>query len=166
MSQAIQGLIYCYLKNRDYGQKLVSDLNSQQMVVQPVPDLVVPTNHPAWVFSHLNLYLGVIMSLIEDVDFPDPREQPFGMLSKPENDSSIYPSKEELVDTFISGHDRVIEILSQADDQLLERPMRLLRWQPIMPTLGIALPYLMLNHENSHLGQISTWRRVQGLPSV
>lgn len=166
MSQAVEGLIFCYKKNRDYGEKLVADLSPPQMVAQPVANLSVPANHPAWVFSHLNLYVGIINSLIKNEEFPDPRDHPFGMLSKPQPDSSIYPTKDQLVDTFVTGHDQVISLLSKSDGSLLDRPMSLPRWQPIMPTLGIALPYLMLNHENGHLGQISTWRRVQGLPSV
>jgi hypothetical protein len=40
------------------------------------------------------------------------------------------------------------------------------RWKEIMPTVGIALPYLLLVHENQHLGQLSAWRRVLGLPAV
>jgi len=166
MSHAIEGLVYCYRKNLDYAPKLVADLSPDQMVAQPTKELPIPTNHPAWVFSHLNVYLPVIQSLIQGKTFPDPKDHPFGMQSKPQSDRSIYPSKEELVDTFVEGHQAIIELLSQADDSLLGQPVTLTRWQSIMPTLGIALPYLMLNHENGHLGQISTWRRVQGLPPV
>jgi len=49
---------------------------------------------------------------------------------------------------------------------LLDQAVVLERWQQFMPTAGIALPYLMLVHENTHFGQLSAWRRVQGLPSV
>jgi hypothetical protein len=35
-----------------------------------------------------------------------------------------------------------------------------------MPQVGIVLPYLMLVHENTHLGQVSAWRRILGLPPV
>ena len=34
------------------------------------------------------------------------------------------------------------------------------------PTLGDGLVWMIASHENIHLGQLSAWRRVQGLPSV
>jgi hypothetical protein len=166
MSYAIEGLIYCYRKNLDYGPKLVSDLTADQMVAQPVSGLAIPANHPAWIFSHLNVYLPIIEAMIQGQTFADPKDHPFAMQRRPQNDSALYASREEWVDTLVEGHQNVIRLLSAADDSLLGQPVSLARWQPIMPNLGIALPYLMLNHENSHLGQLSTWRRVQGLPPV
>ena len=35
-----------------------------------------------------------------------------------------------------------------------------------MPKIGIWLNYLMTLHESTHLGQVSVWRRVQGMPAV
>lgn len=88
------------------------------------------------------------------------------MLSKPEVSRDVYPSKQELLDVFLEGHDQVATLLTGADDSVLANAVQLPRWQEIMPTAAIALPYLMFNHENLHLGQLSAWRRVQGLPSV
>ena len=166
MSVAIDGLLFGWNKNLDYGPKLVADLTDEQMVWQPAGNEVAPANHPAWVFSHLNAYLPVISAIIAGSPFDDPKEHPFGMLSKPENDRSRYASKQELVDAFVEGHQRIAGQLTAADDAILEQPVNLPRWKEIMPKAGIALPYLMLNHENGHLGQLSTWRRVQGMPSV
>ncbi len=166
MSHLIEGLVFCYRKNLDYGQKLVADLSQDQMCRPPVAGLEVPANHPAWVFSHLNVYLPIIESLILGETFPDPIDHPFGMKSKPEDDPSIYPAKEALLATFVGKHERILELLSQADDSLFAQPVTLTRWQPNMPVLGIALPYLMILHECTHLGQVSAWRRVHGLPMV
>ena len=166
MSHVIQGLIYGWRKNREYGPKLVADLAEEQLVAQPAKDPELPSNHPAWVFSHLNAYLPVISAIIQAQDFEDPKNHPFGMLSKPQSDPSIYPSKQALVDRFVQGHEEVIELLNAADDSIFQNPVRLERWKNVMPNAGLALPYLMLNHENNHLGQISAWRRIQGFPSV
>lgn len=166
MSHAIQGLLYGWNKNLDYGPKLVSDLTEEQLVAQPAVNLELPSNHPAWIFSHLNVYLPIIAAIILGEEFPDPKEHRFGMQSKPQSDRSIYPTKQELVDEFVRGHQQVIELLQSADDSVFENPIRLERWKNAMPHAGIALPYLMLNHENNHLGQISAWRRIQGFPSV
>lgn len=165
MSVAIEGLIFGWKKNSAYAPSLVADLTEDQMVSQPGQG-DAPSNHPAWVLSHLNAYLPVIESLILGKEFQDPKEHPFGMMSKPESDRSIYQSKDELVTEFVEGHDRMVELLSSAEENVLSQPVVLPRWKDVMPKVGIALPYLMLNHENIHLGQLSAWRRIQGLPAV
>jgi len=166
MSTAIDGLLFSWQKNIDYGPKLVADLDDAQMVLQPVLANGAPSNHPAWVFSHLNLYLPVVVAIIEGKEFEDPKGHPFGMLSTPQSDRNLYPTKQELVETFVVGHERIAQLLRDADDTVLERPINLPRWKQVMPKAGIALPYIMLNHENVHLGQLSAWRRIQGMPSV
>jgi hypothetical protein len=165
-SPIIEGYLFAWKKNQDYAPKLVADLSEAQMVGQPASDPAAPSNHPAWVLSHLNVYLPVICSIIKGEEFEDPKSNSFGMLSKPESSREVYAPKQELVDEFISGHDQVAELLGNADDSMFEQPVLLPRWKEVMPSAAIALPYLMLNHENGHLGQLSAWRRIQGLPSV
>lgn len=166
MSYPLQGLVFCFKKNLDYGAKLVADLTDEQMIGQPLGKLAAPANHPAWVLSHLNLYLPIMESLILGESFPDPKTHRFGMTSKPELDVSLYAPKAVLLAEFGKGHQRVIDLLEQSDESILALPVSLERWKAAMPVVGLVLPYLMLNHENCHLGQISAWRRVLGLPSV
>jgi len=166
MSYALQGLIFAFRKNLDYGTRLVADLSDAQMIQQPLSNLPAPANHPAWVLSHLNVYLPIMECLIRGQTFSDPKGHRFGMTSEPESEASIYAPRKVLVDEFVMGHQRVIDLLEASDESVLARPVTLERWKPTMPVNGIVLPYLMLNHENGHLGQLSTWRRVLGLPSV
>jgi hypothetical protein len=166
MSYAIQGLLFGWKKNLDYGPRLVADLSEDQMIAQPATNPELPANHPAWVFSHLNVYVPVVSAIIAGEAFADPKDHRFGMQSKPEQDRSFYPSKTELINEFVAGHEKVVRQLETADDSILANEIQLERWKSIMPNAGIALPYLMLNHENNHLGQLSAWRRIQGLPSV
>jgi len=162
MNIAIEGLLFSWHKNVDYGSKLVADLTDEQMIVQPGAGV----NHPAWVLSHMNAYHPVIVALVKGELFDDPKDHPFGMKSKPMSDASVYASKQQLVDDWVTGHEQVEAALTQAGDGAMGQAVKLPRWVPFLPTVGIALPYLMLVHENTHLGQLSTWRRVQGLPSV
>ena len=90
----------------------------------------------------------------------------FGMQSKPEPDASLYESKSQLIETFTKGHDDVASALQNSDPTIFNTPTSLPRWKDVMPTVGIALGYLMPLHESIHLGQLSAWRRFQGLPSV
>jgi hypothetical protein len=165
-SLVIDGFLYAWKKNQDYAPRLVADLSEEQMVAQPASNPDAPANHPAWVLSHLNVYLPVICAIIKNEPFEDPKTHAFGMLSKPEPSSDTYASKRELLDDFVAGHDQVARLLNDADDSIFSQALHLPRWSAIMPTAAIALPYLMFNHENMHLGQISAWRRIQGMPSV
>lgn len=166
MSVAVEGLVFGLRKNVDWATRLVADLSEAQMVQQPPGLRPAPMNHPAWVFSHLNVYLPIMVALLEGRDFDDPKNHPYGMQSKPEVDRSLYPVKHELMETFAQGHERMAKILANASEATLEQPVHLARWKETMPKVGVALPYLLLVHENQHLGQISAWRRVLGLPSV
>jgi|TARA_B110000495_G_C23034296_1_gene617089 hypothetical protein len=162
----IDGFLFAWTKNQDYAPRLVADLTEEQMIAQPAADPDAPSNHPAWVLSHLNVYIPVISSIIKGDPFDDPKPHRFGMLSQPVSDPSTYQTKEELVAEFNQGHLAIAELIGNEDDRVFEKPVTLPRWQAVMPTAAIALPYLMFNHENGHLGQVSAWRRIQGLPSV
>ena len=163
---AIDGFLFAWNKNRAYGANLISDLDDAQMTLQIAPDGKAAANHPAWVYSHLNVYIPIIEAIIKGETFEDPKGHQFGMQSTPSSDASIYASKEQLAADFDAGHERVAQLLQQAGDDVLDNKIQLERWQPVMPTASVALAYLMLNHENIHLGQISAWRRIQGLASV
>lgn len=165
-SSVINGFLFAWKKNQDYAPKLVADLSEEQMVAQPAANPDAPANHPAWVLSHLNAYHPIICAIIKHETFDDPKDHPFGMLSKPESSRDTYQSKQELLDTFLAGHEQVARLLGESDNSVFDQKIQLPRWSEIMPTAAIALPYLMFNHENLHLGQVSAWRRIQGLPSV
>ena len=165
-SPIIDGYLFAWKKNLDYAPKLVADLSDEQMVAQPGSGDNAPANHPAWVLSHLNVYLPVMASIIKGEEFQDPKEHEFGMTSKPQSSRDVYASTEELLQTFVAGHEQVAELLGNADDSVFATPIKLARWEKVMPTASYALPYLMFNHENGHLGQVTAWRRIQGLPSV
>jgi hypothetical protein len=98
--------------------------------------------------------------------FEDPKTHKFGMQSKALPDRSLYPSKAQLLADFEHGHADVAAALRTGGDAALEATTPLERWRTGMPKVGIVLGYLMLVHESTHLGQISVWRRVQGMPSV
>ena len=136
------------------------------MTWQPAPDGKAPANHPAWVLAHLNTYVPIVQALVQGQEFADPKDAPFGMQSKPEADANIYPGKTELLNEFVTGHEQVSKLLETADPAVLEQAVTLERWKARMPSVAAALVYLGMCHENLHLGQLSAWRRIQGLPSV
>lgn len=162
MSVWIDGLLLGWNRNLDYAKRLLADLPQDRMTYQPAVNM----NHPAWVFSHLNIYHPVITAMLTGREVTDPRGHVFGMKSKPQSDASLYANKDELISAYERGHNEVADALRTGGESALNRTMPLERWREAMPQIGVALPYLMLVHESTHLGQISVWRRVQGMPSV
>lgn len=158
----IEALRFGWDKNGEYGQKLVADVPEAKMVYQPAAGM----NHPAWVLSHLHAYHPVIIALLRGETFDDPKEHLYGMKSKPVADAGAYPSKQPLVEAFVRGHEDVTAALSGADPAVLGGEVMLERWRKYFPSVGAVLAYLTLLHEATHLGQLSAWRRVQGMPSV
>ncbi|MEM8783010.1 MAG: DinB family protein [Planctomycetota bacterium] len=152
--------------NTGYAASLVADLSEEQMTRQPGCDAGPGLNHPAWLLSHLHAYHPVIVALLQGEPFDDPKQHRFGMLSKPESDASVYLPKGELVAAYAEGRASVVDALQMVTAETLEAPMSLARWQGKFPQAGSILPYLMAHHESLHLGQLSAWRRVQGLPAV
>ncbi|MEX2213082.1 MAG: DinB family protein [Phycisphaeraceae bacterium] len=161
MSLLIESLLVGWNRNAEYASKLVADLSDAQMLLQPNG-----ANHPAWLFSHLNLYHPVLVAMVRGQAFEDPKVHKFGMQSKPEQDAALYGTKQQIIDTFLKGHADVAAALSAASEAALEKAMPLERWRAPFPKVGSILGYLMLVHESTHLGQISMWRRVQGMKAV
>ncbi len=163
MNPLVQGLLLAWRRNGDYAAKLVADLDDEQMTHQPRPRM----NHPAWVLKHLGAYHPVIVGLLRGGAVEDPLNHPFGMKSAPEADLAAYGSgKDELAAAFADGHAQVEAALNAADDAVFAQGIPVERWRGPYPTVGSILGYLMLAHEGIHLGQLSAWRRVQGLASV
>ncbi len=95
-SPVIDGYLFAWKKNQDYAPRLVADLEAQQMVANPASNVKASANHPAWVLSHLNVYLPVICSIIKGEIFEDPKPHKYGMQSQPIADVSQYADKEQL----------------------------------------------------------------------
>lgn len=131
----------------------------------------IQANHPAFVVGHLCLYPVKVLEAL-GVD-PQPAAPPAGyeeLFSKnatctddPQGD--IYPSKDELIACFETTYTAAIAGLRNATDDLLgqenpnDTPMK-----AICKTLGSQLAFYMTGHVMTHLGQLSTWRRMEGLP--
>lgn len=162
MSVWIDGLLLGWNRNLDYAKRLLADVPEDRMIYQPAVNM----NHPAWIFSHLNLYHPVITAMLTGHEVTDPKGHKFGMQSKPQCDASLYAGKTELIGEYERGHNAVVDALRTDGEGVLARATPLERWRDAMPQIGVALPYLMLVHESTHLGQVSVWRRIQGMPSV
>lgn len=161
---ARQGILAQYKRAGDYAEKLVADLQPEEMIAQPVP--AVTMNHPAWILSHLAAYPPVLRKMIEGEEPDDPLTHQYGQQSKPESDPGAYPPKDALVAHFLTVRHRLAEAFEKTDEDHLGSPVLIERWKGRWPSIWHCAVTLMTTHEAVHLGQLSAWRRAGGRPSV
>lgn len=149
---------------RGYAQRLVADLSEEDMVAQPIR--AVTMNHPAWILSHLNAYAPVVTGILYSEPVEDPIDHPFGRSSTPLADRSAYPSRDELIRSFVDGYDQLVDALAIVPEASLAEPPPIERWLARFPTVGHLPVYFVAKHNAQHLGQLSAWRRAMGRPPV
>ncbi len=131
----------------------------------------IESNHPAFVLGHLSLYpLNVVRLLGQDTSSVQPSERFAKLFSKDAKCQDdihgiLYPSMNEIVDTFTKNYETAITVVRDATDAQLiadnpsDSPLK-----QLCPTLGAMLNFYLTSHVAMHLGQFSTWRRMEGLP--
>jgi len=151
-------LIWSLESARKQTFSLVEDLREEQMCLQSAAG----ENPPAWILGHLLLGDTYLLSLLEvrelSADFTDLLDK-YGPNSTGEN----YDSKRFLVERLTETNLLRCEAVRRMND--LNKPMpdeTLVRTQP---TIGHHLQVLVF-HEGHHCGQLSSWRKLQGLSAV
>lgn len=160
------GLLYGLEKNHGYLRSLCGGIDDADLVAQPFSDGRKPMNHGAWILSHLGAYRSIVAALVSGAPFDDPLDHRFGMKSQPEPDRSVYGSLDAMLKTLETGKNEVESAIRGASDSIWAAPVPLARWQTRFGSMGAAVPFLLLCHENMHIGQFSAWRRAMGWPSV
>ena len=160
----IEALLVVYGKNLDYTRRLVADIPDTKACTQPSPKS--PMNHAVWVLGHLALTADSYGAQL-GLPATAPKEWPamFGGASKP-TDGAGCPAKTALLKALEEGHARVAEAVRGKDAAFWQTPPADEKRRQRFPTMGHFLVHILVNHEAIHLGQLSAWRRVQGLPSV
>lgn len=164
MTDLVPSVLRCWSHQGEYADRLTADLTREQVFRAPPGGAVM--NHPAWVLCHLGVYMPVLIELLGGGTPPDPLEHRYGRQSRPTLDPGDYPAWPEVRASYLAAHTRAGEALRAAPAGILDRPIAIPRWAPRWPRLGDAVVHLMVDHESVHLGQLSAWRRVMGLPSV
>jgi hypothetical protein len=157
-------ILELYARNLDYARRLTADLPADKWAYQPAPKM----NHAAWVIGHLARTADLTGALLldEQTSVPTSWMDLFGPTSTPSPDASIYPDGRTLIDALEAGHARTVAAVNKADLSILSQPPKLERLKPRFATLSIFVGHAMTTHEMVHLGQLSAWRRAQGLPAV
>jgi hypothetical protein len=162
----INAFIATATHTRNATLKLVADLNDDQMVAQPAPK----TNHPAWVLGQLiqvdHVFLATIGGPAVPAWIDDAYKATYGGGSQPVADKSKYKPKAWYVEKLANVREQIIARLKQMTPADFDAPHPDPKRRERFPTIADAIFFYGTWHEAYHAGQLSTWRRVQGLPAV
>lgn len=151
-------LIWSLENVRQQTLNLVEDLRDEQMCLQSA----ARENHPAWILGHLLLGDTYLLSLLKvrelSADFIE-------LLNKygPNSSDKNYDSKQFIVERLTETGNLRCEAVRQMDDLNIAMPDETLA--KTQPTIGHHLQVLVF-HEGHHCGQLSSWRKLQGISVV
>lgn len=157
------GLLPLYAFSLHQAKNLTADLPVDRWTHQPAPQ----TNHAAWVIGHLAYCGDALIGLLgEPMHSPADWEKLFGITSEPVADATTYPEPATLLAALEETHNRLNELVPRIEEAKWNAAPLSPELAKHFPTLGEFGALILATHEPFHLGQLSTWRRVQGLPRV
>lgn len=157
-----------YAWNLAYADALTRDVPDELWARSGGPGL---ENHPAWTLGHLVTGSALVLAdfgidpgvpeawrdLFERRGPNDPR--------RPDTDGALYPARDEVFGELRRLHDLVDGAL--AGEPPFDPDARdAWRFDGYLPTALDTLVFMLIAHENVHLGQLGCWRRRFELPSA
>lgn len=146
--------------NRGYLTQLLADLTDEQLDVQPSPGL-----HSArWILAHLAICVDYgFKQLDKPFVCPMTWHAAYKPSSQPGTSPDVRPAREELLSVIENGYSQLCEALKTAAPEQLNAPhdVELLKQTPLK-TKGQLTVHILTTHFATHLGQLSTLRRMLG----
>lgn len=158
----------------DYAQRLSSGIAADQFARFAIgKDGPIVSNHPAFIFGHLSIYAPrIVEQLGHDANpykLPADQNDLFGPAATCQDDAdgSIYPDMTQIMDRFMQSHQAALQVLRDANDaQFAEVNPAEGRMREMFPTIGSMHAFYCGGHLMMHMGQLSAWRRMQGMPAA
>lgn len=154
-----------------YADALVKTIPADRFDHMPSKGAGSEVNSPAFNLGHLSIYPDLrILPLLgrDDLVKPLPYSADLFKAGTPcVEEPGRYPNKDLIVSTFVDRYRAAIDALESVSDEryLLPNPVEG-RMRELFPHIGSAVTFLLVGHTQSHLGQISVWRRLMGLGSA
>lgn len=152
-----------------YAERLLKDVSSDRFARFSSPGgQMVEANHPAFVYGHLSIYAPVMIRQLGGTgpEVPAGFEEVFSKDADcvDDPDGTVYPAMNQITETFFSGYRAVLEALKSAPDEVFQNPNPLGGGMAEkFPTIGSMHSFYVGGHMMIHMGQMSTWRRMEGL---
>lgn len=170
MSRSLGNVIADSLKvSLGYAERLLADVTAERFARFAAPGgVVVASNHPAFIYGHLSLYAPKILLQIGHPApaVPDQFEIAFSKDSacRDDGDADLYPPMADVVEFFREGYRMVSGGLRSTGDEVFQLPNPADgRMKELFPTIGSVQTFYCGGHMMMHLGQMSAWRRMEGL---
>ncbi|MGP1272894.1 MAG: DinB family protein [Phycisphaerales bacterium] len=155
------------------GEEMVNTIDASRFARFALgPTGPVDSNHPAFVIGHLALYPNRMAQVLGmnglDVEPPASWEALFapGVPCRDDADGSVYPGKDELVSFYARSHRDFVAAFRDITDDRLREPTPAERYRERFPTLASFASFILIGHAMMHIGQVSAWRRFEGLGSL
>lgn len=146
-----------------YCRMLVDDIPDERFAEQPLPDV----NHPAWILGHLAYSADSAVALLGgQKSLSAEWIAKFGPKSKLSAARAEYPSKEELLLALERTFEETRRLAAVAGPEQLAAAHANRAFAEAMPQVGDLCAFLLTSHLGVHLGQLSAWRRMIGLPPL
>lgn len=147
-----------------YGEGLLQNLDAEKAM-----ELICAGGvNPAWIIGHLGFVGNRVATMLggeSKIDL-DQWKTLFGGGSTATSDAAAYPEWEELLDVWRESEQQIATAAAMVTPDLLEQPNPNERMKDALPTMHDFLSFVLNSHIAMHLGQLSTWRRVQGHPPL
>lgn len=153
----------------NYSRGLLEGVSAESFARMAAPGgHVVQSNHPAFIYGHLSLYGPRIIGYAggDAPEIPEQFSQLFtkGAECQDDVDGTLYPAMDVITDFYLSGYEAALDAIRSADDDRLQQPNP--AEGPMaekFPTVGSMCNFISCGHMMIHLGQMSAWRRMQGM---
>jgi hypothetical protein len=163
MSRTAQYFTHCLRMTLEYAERLVADIPAEIFAHIPHPQM----NHPAFCIGHLSLYPNRLFAMlnrtelvVEKAGFPELFQAGVACVEQ----DGRYPHKDVIVAYYLERYRKMSEILPNVDENAFAKPNPVEgKMRERMPLVGMAVNFLLNNHNMMHLGQVSAWRRAVGL---
>jgi hypothetical protein len=173
MARSLGNVIADSLKvSLGYGERLLKDVSADRFGRFAAPGgVVVQSNHPAFIYGHLSLYAPKILLQIGHPapSVPGQFEIAFSKDAscRDDRDGDLYPPMDEVLEFFREGYRMVSGALRSTGDEVFQQPNPAEgKMRELFPTIGSAQTFYCGGHMMMHLGQMSGWRRMEGLGAV
>lgn len=154
-----------------YAERLLKEIPDDKFARFAHPGgQLVQSNHPAFVLGHLSLYGPRIVEQLGGdaaaIAPPARFVEVFSRDAQCQDDptGTIYPTQREVAEVFFRGYRAALDLLRKTPDEQLQVPNPMTAMADRFPTLGSMQAFYVGGHMMMHLGQMSAWRRMQGLP--
>jgi hypothetical protein len=131
-------------------------------------DIAAPgMNSPRWIYGHLVVAANMGLQVLgKPLECPESWMKAFGPGSDPATPPNPAPDRAELLRRFDASHAALREAVKALTPEQRASPSSFAKAAKLIPTLGDLLGHLLTTHAMLHLGQLSAWRRLRGLPPV